>query len=190
MATVTTVNLVDDIHGGEAHETVQFGLDGKRFEIDLSDENAAVLRNALAGFVAHARKASAPQPKKAPASRSETKEARAWLQANGYQLSERGRIPTELWAAYWSGTPKSSGQDVEPEQVTDQGDDDWTPAAPEAPLGDETAADVTASVETEADDATIIAWAESLGKPLKLTKAGRPTARMIRDYRSSFGSAE
>ena len=40
----------------DATETVSFGLDGTTYEIDLNDKNAAALRDALSGYVGHARK--------------------------------------------------------------------------------------------------------------------------------------
>ena len=56
MATMTTVTLVDDLDGSEASESVSFALDGASYEIDLSDDNAEKLRDALAGYVASARR--------------------------------------------------------------------------------------------------------------------------------------
>ncbi|MDN5803406.1 MAG: Lsr2 family protein, partial [Microlunatus sp.] len=50
--------LEDDYDGGEADETVSFGLDGAEYEIDLSTANATELRNGLAPWLAHARKRS------------------------------------------------------------------------------------------------------------------------------------
>ena len=54
----TVTELTDDIDGGEAAETVSFALDGTSYEIDLNDENAAGLRDALAHYIGHARKAT------------------------------------------------------------------------------------------------------------------------------------
>ena len=48
MASRVQVVLVDDIDGGDADVSIEFGLDGVDYEIDLSDENAAALRTALA----------------------------------------------------------------------------------------------------------------------------------------------
>ncbi len=56
MAQQTIVTLVDDLDGSQADQTVEFGLDGVSYEIDLSEPNAAKLRDALAGFVSHARR--------------------------------------------------------------------------------------------------------------------------------------
>ena len=59
MASKTVVELVDDLDGGRAEETVRFALDGTEYEIDLSAKNAAKLRAALATFVGHAKKQAA-----------------------------------------------------------------------------------------------------------------------------------
>ncbi len=56
MAQKVDVRFVDDLDGSEAAGTVTFALDGKAYEIDLSDENAARLRDSLATFVAAARR--------------------------------------------------------------------------------------------------------------------------------------
>jgi hypothetical protein len=58
MATKVITTLIDDIDGGEADETVSFGIDGVGYEIDLTGANAAVLREVLAPYIAAARKAS------------------------------------------------------------------------------------------------------------------------------------
>ena len=42
MAQKVQVTLEDDIDGGEAAETIVFGLDGVNYEIDLSQENGLV----------------------------------------------------------------------------------------------------------------------------------------------------
>ena len=57
MAQITHVKLVDDLDGGEAAESVAFSLDGKSYEIDLSDKHAAALRDAFAPFISSARRA-------------------------------------------------------------------------------------------------------------------------------------
>ncbi len=49
MAQIREVRLIDDLDGESADETVEFGIDGKNYEIDLSKDNAGKLRDALAG---------------------------------------------------------------------------------------------------------------------------------------------
>ena len=56
VARITRVTLVDDLDGGEASETVYFSFEGRHYEIDLTAQNAAKLRDSLAPFVAAARR--------------------------------------------------------------------------------------------------------------------------------------
>ncbi|HEY5553492.1 MAG TPA: Lsr2 family protein, partial [Cellulomonas sp.] len=56
MAQRVQVLLVDDIDGGTADETVTFAVDGVTYEIDLTADHAAELRNSIATWVGHARK--------------------------------------------------------------------------------------------------------------------------------------
>lgn len=56
MAQRVQIVLVDDLDGSEAQETVRFALDGTSYEIDLSDRNAARLRDGLTMYVGAARK--------------------------------------------------------------------------------------------------------------------------------------
>ena len=106
MAQKVSIILVDDIDGGEASETVQFGLDGTSYEIDLSDANAKGLRDALSGYVGHARKVGSGRRTNRRASGggeatgSNAKEVRAWARENGHDVPERGRIPADVREAY------------------------------------------------------------------------------------------
>ena len=96
--------LVDDIDGGHADETVSFALDGRSYEIDLSEDNAAMLRKALDEYVSRARKASDGRDKKSQGSAqrdpSQTRAIREWAQQNGHAISSRGRIPRPVVTAY------------------------------------------------------------------------------------------
>jgi hypothetical protein len=106
MAQKVQVLLVDDIDGGTADETVTFALDGVSYEIDLTTDNAAKLRDGLATWVGHARKVSgrsAARVASSPRSRSARGDAQAirdWAKAHGHKVSERGRISAEVKAAY------------------------------------------------------------------------------------------
>lgn len=115
MATLTTVSLVDDLDGSEAAESVAFALDGVAYEIDLSEENAEKLRDALAGYVAGARRvdgarravrakvAKAAKPARGTRTapdREQTAAIREWARANGYEVSERGRLSATVLAAF------------------------------------------------------------------------------------------
>jgi hypothetical protein len=107
VAKQTTVILVDDLDGSEATEQVEFGVDGRSYEIDLSAANSAKLREALAPFISAARRAggrrSAPTPvaPSRPASdRVQNQAIREWAVAQGMKISERGRIPSNVLEAY------------------------------------------------------------------------------------------
>lgn len=116
MAQKVVVSLVDDLDSSEADETVEFGIDGTTYEIDLSDENASALRSRLADYVAHARRQSGRRrsgstaPAAAPAKRAPSGRAavdreqnqaiREWARKQGMTVSERGRIPSEVSEAY------------------------------------------------------------------------------------------
>jgi hypothetical protein len=101
MAQRVQVVLEDDYDGGTAEETVTFALDGAEYEIDLSAENAAELRNALAPWVAHARKTGGRRKRGAkPVADTSTSEIRAWAQANGHDVSSRGRVSSTVRQAY------------------------------------------------------------------------------------------
>ncbi|KAA1419559.1 Lsr2 family protein [Nocardioides humilatus] len=104
MAQRVNIVLVDDIDGSEASETVAFGLDGSSYEIDLNEKNAAKLRDALAGYVGHARKVGGARrgrsAAKAPAGGVSAKDVRDWARANGHKVPDRGRIPADVREAY------------------------------------------------------------------------------------------
>lgn len=96
MATKTTTTLVDDIDGSEASTTITFGLEGANYSIDLNEQNAKSLRDALKPYVKAARPAVARRSSGTRNSKTELAEARAWLHAHGKEVRDRGRIPAEL----------------------------------------------------------------------------------------------
>jgi hypothetical protein len=108
VARVTQVSLVDDIDGSVASSTVGFSLDGKSYELDLSDKNAGKLRDVLAPFVAsarrlggRARRASGGTPTVARTTdRQRTTAIREWARKNGHEVADRGRIPANIIEAY------------------------------------------------------------------------------------------
>ena len=115
MAQQVNVKFVDDLDGSDAAGTVSFAIDGRAYEIDLSDDNAARLRDSLASFVAAGRKSggsgaaggrrsqkmtassgSRPQP----LDREQTAAIRAWARQNGHEVSDRGRIAKTVVDAF------------------------------------------------------------------------------------------
>ncbi|MBO0872732.1 MAG: Lsr2 family protein [Pseudonocardia sp.] len=109
MAQKVTVSLVDDLDGDKADETVQFGLDGKNYEIDLSSGNAGKLREALQAYVTAARRpggrrrsgaAASGGTRRAAVDRDQNQAIREWARKRGMKVSDRGRIPADLVEAY------------------------------------------------------------------------------------------
>ena len=101
MATKTVTELLDDLSGDVAAETVTFGLDGVQYEIDVSAENAAALRDAFALYTAHARRIGRRgHAVRTVATDVDVRAVRAWAASNGVELSERGRIPARVVEQY------------------------------------------------------------------------------------------
>lgn len=109
MAKETVVRLIDDLDGSvlEAEgTTVEFGIEGQTYEIDLSPDNLDRFRKALEPFVSAGRpvrgKASVPRGRRSrAATRNDRQTAvRDWARENGYAVGERGRLPGEVLAAY------------------------------------------------------------------------------------------
>jgi hypothetical protein len=113
MAQRVQVELVDDLNGEVADETVRFGVDGTEYEIDLTTENAEKLRSTLSEYVDKGRKAktgrrgqggqggqSSPSASPSKSKREETQKIRQWAQDNGHNPSSRGRITQAIVDAY------------------------------------------------------------------------------------------
>lgn len=110
MAQQVLVSLVDDLDGEVANETVEFGLDGKSHEIDLSSKNASRLRDTLADYVEAARRpgnsrrgsasGTAGGVRRAVVDREQNQAIREWARKRGMKVSDRGRIPADLLEAY------------------------------------------------------------------------------------------
>ncbi|MBP2365337.1 histone-like nucleoid-structuring protein Lsr2 [Pseudonocardia parietis] len=111
MAQIKEVRLVDDLTGDAADETIEFGIDGRNYEIDLSNDNAKKLRDVLADYVAGARRAAGGPARRRGGSsnsaarrpsvdREQNQAIREWARKRGMKVSDRGRIPAEVLEAY------------------------------------------------------------------------------------------
>lgn len=108
MAQKVTVQLVDDLDGSAAEETVEFGLDGVAYQIDLSSANAEKIRTLLSDYVSHARRsgsrrrssANTARGRSAAVDREQNQAIREWARKRGLKVSERGRISAEVLDAY------------------------------------------------------------------------------------------
>jgi hypothetical protein len=111
MTQKVNVLLVDDIDGSDADETIQFGLDGTRYEIDLNGEHAKELRGQLERYVKAARKVTgaATRParvRRATENDARNKEIRNWARGRHLEVNDRGRIPADIVAQYEAANGK------------------------------------------------------------------------------------
>ncbi len=96
------MELIDDLDGTAATQTVKFAIDGSSYEVDLSEANADELRSALERFTANARRIGGRKQSAidlGPAGPS-TKDVRAWALAQGMEVSLRGRVPESIVQQY------------------------------------------------------------------------------------------
>jgi Lsr2 len=112
MAKQVVTLLTDDLDGTAGDRTVEFGLDGVRYTIDLSDKNAGKLRKALQPYVTAGHRLrrgpaagrGTPRTRAGAAahqsSQDQNQAVRTWAVKNGFQVSERGRIPVSVVEAF------------------------------------------------------------------------------------------
>jgi hypothetical protein len=110
MAQKVQVVLTCDVHADEvaAAETVAFGFDGSSYAFELCAEHLAEFNDTMHGYVASARLADGPRPRRVvPAATGgrttgsvASSDVRSWAKENGYEVNDRGRIPAEIRSAF------------------------------------------------------------------------------------------
>ena len=106
--------LVDDLDGSEGAETISYTINGQDYEIDLSEDNAEKFHDALETYIKSSREVRR-QTDTARRSRGDGRrrssggggsgrddipQIRAWAEAQGMDVSARGRIKKEILDAY------------------------------------------------------------------------------------------
>lgn len=109
MAQKTRTYFIDDLTGDEIPEeeakTLRFSYDGVEYELDLSEESATKLNEAIQPFIGSARRVEG-QPSAKSKGKVYTKggpsldEVRKWARENGYTVSDRGRVAATIVGAY------------------------------------------------------------------------------------------
>ena len=90
----TVVELVDDIDGSPATETIRFALDSVEYTIDLSGRNAEKRAK-------DAQRISGRRSRKTTNGRGpDLKAVREWAASNKIELSSRGRVPQKVIEQY------------------------------------------------------------------------------------------
>ena len=117
MARQIVVEHVDDIDGTSIDdgkgETIAFSVDGIDYEIDLSAKNATQFHKKLDYYIEHATRVggrknrtagtlhSGGSPTKpARRDRDHVRAVREWAREQGYEVGDRGRVPTDIVEAY------------------------------------------------------------------------------------------
>jgi hypothetical protein len=106
MAKQTTVTITDDIDGSTNAKEVSFSLNGRSWVIDLNAKNRAALEKALKPYIAKAteQRGGGRRGKTVRrSSRSKSRDlaaVREWARTNGHQVSDRGRISSDIQQAY------------------------------------------------------------------------------------------
>jgi hypothetical protein len=103
MAPRVVVELVDDLDGTTSDDvsTIHFSLDGVHYEIDLTRANADRLRTVFTDYVDSARRRRGKAlRKRRRLANIDAPRIRAWAAAQGFEVSQRGRLSSEIITAY------------------------------------------------------------------------------------------
>jgi hypothetical protein len=113
MAKRTVTVMTDDIDGSEATQSIDFSYRGKSYSIDLNDQHAEELDEMMAPYISAAAdtsrgggvrsgRSSSPSRSRSSSGRSDVdpKQVRAWAEANGVEVSPRGRISASVIEQY------------------------------------------------------------------------------------------
>lgn len=104
--------VIDDYDGKplpEDTKPVTLSYNSKTYELHLSDANAKRLSDAVEKFVKNAQPTKSSRrgrsrSRSSSSSSSDLSAIRAWARENGYEVSERGRIKSEVVEAYRSAS--------------------------------------------------------------------------------------
>jgi len=105
MAQRTVVTVLCDLpHDNEVEgtESVSFAIDGHAYEIDLCAPHGTEIREKIAVFAEHSRRVTGGRRRRTRSGRSRERNSdiRAWARKRGHHVSDRGRIPDSVIAAY------------------------------------------------------------------------------------------
>jgi hypothetical protein len=108
MAQQFQVQYIDDLDGtdlGSEANSISFAFEGKEYTIDLSEANAEAFREVMAPYIENGHrvtggKAKPARKSAAKSSSGDTKIIREWARENGFEVSDRGRIPSDVMDAY------------------------------------------------------------------------------------------
>ena len=111
-----TVILTDDLNGATPAETYYFIVGDKEYAVDLGKDNAKDFQSILAQFeekmapyIRAGRSIGKANPRRSAPNKPSRDAAtiRIWANENGYEVSDRGRIPAEIIEAYENRNKKN-----------------------------------------------------------------------------------
>ncbi len=114
MARQVIERLLCDVHDGEvdAVRTVQFGLNGRQYEIDLCEVHADELESVVQEWADFARSVTGrsttrgirgrgrSRSRSSANGKADVASVRSWAKQQGMKVSDRGRIPNEVLEKY------------------------------------------------------------------------------------------
>ena len=110
MAKTVITQITDDLDGSSGAETVTFGYRGTNYEIDLGRRNASAFDKTMRPYVDAARKVTTARGGRRGSSdgrrtsrrssAGQLASIREWARAEGYSVSDRGRISANVIEAY------------------------------------------------------------------------------------------
>lgn len=100
--TTTTTVITDDLDGSNNAEEVAFSFDGTDYTIDLNKKNRAALEKALKPYLEAGTKVrrSARTKSTSTSPKRDLAAIREWANAQGIQVSERGRVAASVIDQY------------------------------------------------------------------------------------------
>ena len=107
MAKTVVTQIIDDLDGSMGGETITFSYRGTNYEIDLGRKNASAFDKLMKPYVDAGRKVTSARGGRRSSnngrrsrSASDLGAIREWARAQGYQVSDRGRISANIMDAY------------------------------------------------------------------------------------------
>ncbi|MGH9059578.1 MAG: Lsr2 dimerization domain-containing protein [Acidimicrobiales bacterium] len=123
--TKTVVILLCDLHEGEvrAEATVSFAANGTTYEMELCPEHLAQYEGTIEAWTKGARPVTTTRRRRAAPTRESGREdggqrrgepdpgeVREWARANGYEISDRGRVAQAVLDAFRTAQSTAQGQ--------------------------------------------------------------------------------
>lgn len=102
------ITLLSDLSGKPDASTVTFGVAGVNYEMDLTESEQTAFAKVLAPYVDKARVVVVEETETTP--QSDAPAIRAWARSKGLKVSERGRLSSDIVAAFEAAQTEEAEQ--------------------------------------------------------------------------------